>query len=69
MSGDILTVKTVKRVRSVRGSALVHIMMYVLMKLLCYASHFRAKKYIYLKQYTMCLYMLHFYVKISVFWL
>ena len=25
MSGDILTVKTVKRVRSVRGSALVHI--------------------------------------------
>jgi len=26
MSGDILTVKTVKRVRSVRGSALVHIM-------------------------------------------
>jgi len=27
MSGDILTVKTVKRVRSVRGSALVHIMM------------------------------------------
>jgi len=28
MSGDILTVKTVKRVRSVRGSALVHIMMY-----------------------------------------
>jgi len=24
MSGDILTVKTVKRVRSVRGSALVH---------------------------------------------
>jgi len=25
MSGDILTVKTVKRVRSIRGSALVHI--------------------------------------------
>jgi len=28
MSGDILTVKTVKRVRSVRGSALVHIIIY-----------------------------------------
>ena len=28
MSGDILTVKTVKRVRSVRGSALVHIKIY-----------------------------------------
>ena len=28
MSGDILTVKTVKRVRSVRGSALVHINRY-----------------------------------------
>ena len=30
MSGDILTVKTVKRVRSVRGSALVHIIWYIL---------------------------------------
>ena len=29
MSGDILTVKTVKRVRSVRGSALVHITTHV----------------------------------------
>jgi len=35
MSGDILTVKTVKRVRSVRGSALVHIrsiIMYIVQK-------------------------------------
>jgi len=30
MSGDKLTVKTVKRVRSVRGSALVHISRYTL---------------------------------------
>ena len=33
MSGDILTVKTVKRVRSVRGSALVHISVSEIMRI------------------------------------
>ena len=32
MSGDILTVKTVKRVRSVRGSALVHISIVIVVR-------------------------------------
>jgi len=37
MSGDILTVKTVKRVRSIRGSALVHITTYYLLS--CFLSY------------------------------
>jgi len=39
MSGDILTVKTVKRVRSVRGSALVHINNKVINKRIKFANN------------------------------